>query len=159
MTEFLERLPRLPPARPERLTIAYHDACSLQHAQKVTQPPRRLLAAAGFAVRDVPEKHLCCGSAGTYNMLQPEIAGQLGRRKAAHIESTGAEAVAAGNLGCMVQIGHYTALPVVHTVQLLDWASGGPVPPALGPLLAGRARAGAADPARAGTDNDPNAFW
>jgi len=113
------------------LEIAYHDACSLQHAQKVTQPPRDLLRAAGFQVRDVPEAHFCCGSAGAYNMLQPQIAGDLGRRKAAHIDSTGAAALAAGNLGCLTQLALYTELPALHTVELLDWATGGPLPEAL----------------------------
>lgn len=113
------------------LRVAYHDACSLQHAQKVTEPPRQLLRDAGFVVHDVPERHFCCGSAGTYNLLQPDMAGQLGRRKAGHIESTGADAFAAGNLGCMVQIGRYTALPALHTIELVDWATGGPLPDAL----------------------------
>ncbi len=113
------------------LAVAYHDACSLQHAQKIRNRPRALLRAAGFAVRDVPEGHFCCGSAGAYNMLQPEMAEALGRRKAAHIESTGAAAVAAGNLGCLTQLGRFTGLPMLHTVELLDWATGGPLPDAL----------------------------
>ena len=113
------------------LAIAYHAACSLQHGQKVLSPPRDLLNAAGFSLRDVPESHLCCGSAGTYNLLQPEIAGQLGKRKAANIKSTSADIVAAGNIGCMVQIAGHSGLPVVHTVELLDWATGGPKPAAL----------------------------
>ena len=113
------------------LTVAYHDACSLQHAQKIRKPPRALLRAAGFEVRDVPEAHFCCGSAGAYNMLQPDMAEALGRRKAAHIESTGAAAIAAGNLGCLAQIARFTALPLLHTVELLDWATGGPLPAAL----------------------------
>ena len=113
------------------LAVAYHDACSLQHAQKIRSRPRALLRAAGFEVRDVPEGHFCCGSAGAYNMLQPEMAEALGRRKAAHIESTGAAAVAAGNLGCLAQLGRFTGLPLLHTVDLLDWATGGPLPEAL----------------------------
>lgn len=111
--------------------VAYHDACSLQHGQKVIAPPRQLLKQAGFTVLDVPEKHFCCGSAGTYNLLQPDIANALGQRKAAHVESTDADIVAAGNLGCMVQIGRFAATPIVHTVELLDWATGGPMPEAL----------------------------
>jgi len=111
--------------------VAYHDACSLQHGQKLIAPPRQLLKRVGFTVLDVPEKHFCCGSAGTYNLLQPEIANALGQRKAAHVESTDPDIVAAGNLGCMVQIGRFGATPVVHTVELLDWATGGPVPAAL----------------------------
>ena len=113
------------------LAVAYHDACSLQHAQKIRSRPRALLRTAGFAVRDVPEGHFCCGSAGAYNMLQPEMAEALGRRKAGHIESTGAAAVAAGNLGCLAQLGRFTGLPLLHTVELLDWATGGPLPDAL----------------------------
>ncbi len=113
------------------LTVAYHDACSLQHAQKIRSRPRALLRAAGFAVRDVPEGHFCCGSAGAYNMLQPDMAGALGRRKAGHIESTGAAAVTAGNLGCLAQLGRFTGLPLLHTVELIDWATGGPLPDAL----------------------------
>ena len=111
--------------------IAYHDACSLQHGQRVTAPPRMLLSRAGFEVIDLPEKHFCCGSAGTYNLLQPEIAETLGQRKAAHAESVDPDFIAAGNLGCMVQIGRYTAVPVLHTVSLIDWATGGPMPAAL----------------------------
>ena len=111
--------------------VAYHDACSLQHGQRVTSEPRKLLAKAGFDVSELPEKHFCCGSAGTYNLLQPDIAEALGQRKAAHAESTDPDLVAAGNLGCMVQIGRYTGLPVLHTVSLVDWATGGPMPLAL----------------------------
>ena len=113
------------------LTVAYHDACSLQHAQKVRKQPRALLRAAGFEVKDVPEAHFCCGSAGAYNVLQPDMAEALGRRRAAHIESVGAAAIAAGNLGCLAQLARFTALPLLHTVELLDWATGGPLPAAL----------------------------
>jgi glycolate oxidase iron-sulfur subunit len=116
-------------AKPYR--VAYHDACSLQHGQRVTAPPRRILSKAGFDVVDLPEAHFCCGSAGTYNLLQPEIAQALGQRKAAHAESTDPDIIAAGNLGCMVQIGRYTPVPVLHTVSLIDWATGGPLPAAL----------------------------
>lgn len=112
-------------ARPR---LAYHSACSMQHGQKITTLPMELLAAAGFDVVPVPESHVCCGSAGTYNILQPEIALRLRDRKVANIASTGVEAVAAGNIGCMVQIGSALDLPVVHTVELLDWATGGPLP-------------------------------
>ena len=90
--------------------VAYHDACSLQHGQRVMEPPRDLLAKAGFEVVDLPEKHFCCGSAGTYNLLQPEIAETLGQRKASHAESLDPDFIAAGNLGCMVQIGRYTRI-------------------------------------------------
>ena len=111
--------------------VAYHDACSLQHGQRVIAPPRTLLGKVGFEVIDLPEKHFCCGSAGTYNLLQPDIAEALGQRKASHAESVDPDVVAAGNLGCMVQIGRYTDVPVLHTVSLLDWATGGPMPAAL----------------------------
>ena len=111
--------------------VAYHSACSLQHGQRVDVGPKELLRAAGFVVRDVPEGHLCCGSAGTYNLLQPELATQLRDRKVANIESTRAEIVAAGNIGCISQIAGGTRLPVVHPVELLDWATGGPKPPGL----------------------------
>jgi glycolate oxidase iron-sulfur subunit len=113
------------------LRIAYHSACSLQHGQKIEREPKALLAAAGFEVVDVPEGHLCCGSAGTYNLLQPELASALRDRKLGNIALTGAEVVAAGNIGCMTQLAGNSPLPVVHTVELLDWATGGPVPQAL----------------------------
>jgi glycolate oxidase iron-sulfur subunit len=113
------------------LRVAYHSACSLQHGQGIEQEPKALLAAAGFTVLDVPEGHLCCGSAGTYNLLQPELAGALRERKLANIALTRADLVAAGNIGCMTQLAGDGPLPVVHTVELLDWATGGPMPPAL----------------------------
>jgi glycolate oxidase iron-sulfur subunit len=130
VTELLDEL-GLQKGGAEPYRVAYHDACSLQHGQRVTTQPRRLLAAAGFTVLDVPERHFCCGSAGTYNLLQPDIAVALGQRKAAHIDSVDPDIVAAGNLGCMVQIARFAQAPVVHTVELLDWATGGPMPPAL----------------------------
>src|SRR5262245_38521348 len=111
--------------------VAYHDPCSMQHVQKVSEQPRALLRDAGFKVVDVPERHFCCGSAGTYNLLQPAMARALGERKAAHIRSTDSDIVATGNIGCMTQLGHYLGQPVVHTVELVDWATGGPKPPAL----------------------------
>ena len=114
--------------RAPALKVAYHDACSLQHGQHVTEPPRQLLRAAGFEVVEVPEGHICCGSAGTYNMLRPHLAQKLQARKAAHIASVAPQVVAAGNIGCMEQIAGSTAVPVVHTVELLDWATGGPRP-------------------------------
>ena len=113
------------------LTVAYHPACSLAHGQGVVEEPRALLEAAGFTVRTIPEGHLCCGSAGTYNILEPALAAQLGERKAANIESAGADVIATGNIGCMVQLSKLLDRPLVHTVELLDWASGGPKPPAL----------------------------
>jgi glycolate oxidase iron-sulfur subunit len=111
--------------------VAYHDPCSMQHVQKVIEQPRALLRAAGFDVVDVPERHFCCGSAGTYNLLQPDMAKTLGERKAAHIRSTDPDIVATGNIGCMTQLAYYLGHPIVHTVELLDWATGGPKPRAL----------------------------
>lgn len=121
----------LPPGGPNGIAVAYHAACSLQHGQKVTEAPRRLLADAGYVVRIPAEAHLCCGSAGTYNLLQPEIAGQLGDRKAANIERLQPDVIATGNIGCAMQIGQRSATPVVHIVELLDWATGGPQPSSL----------------------------
>jgi len=111
--------------------VAYHNACSLQHGQKITEPPKALLREAGFDVRDVAEGHLCCGSAGTYNLLQPDLSDQLLARKAENINRTGADLIAAGNIGCIAQIGRAVDIPILHTVQLLDWATGGPKPPSV----------------------------
>lgn len=116
---------------PKGLRVAYHAACSLQHGQQVKTAPKALLQAAGFVVVEPADSHLCCGSAGTYNLLQPEISQELARRKVATLEATAPQLIAAGNIGCMIQIGAGTGLPVVHTVELLDWALGGPKPPAL----------------------------
>ncbi len=131
VSEFVSDLGLPAPTRPGGLTVAYQSPCSMQHGQKITRAPQALLAAAGFAVREVPEGHLCCGSAGTYNLLQPEIAGRLRDRKVANIESVAPDVIASGNVGCMKQIAGATKLPVVHSVELLDWASGGPIPKAL----------------------------
>jgi glycolate oxidase iron-sulfur subunit len=117
------------------LTVAYHAACSLQHGQKVTEAPKTLLAQAGFTVRVPKEAHVCCGSAGTYNILQPDIAGQLGDRKVAALEALRPDIIATGNIGCAMQIGQRASVPVLHTVELLDWATGGPAPAALANLL------------------------
>jgi glycolate oxidase iron-sulfur subunit len=129
--ELLNEIGLQPPPELRNYAVAYHDPCSMQHGQRVIEQPRALLRAAGYEVIDVPERHFCCGSAGTYNLLQPEMARQLGERKAAHIASTGADIVATGNIGCMTQLAHHLGRPVVHTVELLDWATGGPRPPAL----------------------------
>lgn len=134
VSEYLARItlpPVAPPHAGQGLVVAYHPACSLQHGQKVTEPPKRLLAAAGFTVRVPAEAHLCCGSAGTYNILQSELAGQLGERKADHLAALKADVIATGNVGCATQIARYAGTPVVHTVELLDWATGGPRPAAL----------------------------
>ncbi len=121
------------------LIVAYHSACSLQHGQKITRAPKELLCKIGFVVKDVAEGHLCCGSAGTYNILQPELARRLRERKVANIQKLAPDVIAAGNIGCMMQIAAGTVIPVVHTVELIDWATGGPAPGA----LAGRGVAGA----------------
>jgi glycolate oxidase iron-sulfur subunit len=131
VSEWMTELGLAPPVTPKAYRIAYHDPCSMQHGQGVIRQPRELLSAAGFQVVDVPEKHFCCGSAGTYNLLQPEMAATLGRRKADHIAGIEPDIIATGNIGCMMQIGRYLGRPVVHTVELLDWATGGPCPPAL----------------------------
>ncbi|SHJ17327.1 glycolate oxidase iron-sulfur subunit [Aureimonas altamirensis DSM 21988] len=128
VTEFLSTLDLPAPARPGGAVVAYHSACSMQHGQRITRAPKELLAKAGFIVRDVPEGHLCCGSAGTYNMLQPEISAQLRERKVRNIESVAPDLIATGNIGCMTQIGSGTGIPILHTVELLDWAYGGARP-------------------------------
>ncbi len=128
ISEYLATLGIAPPAKPSHLTVAYHSACSLQHGQKVHREPKDLLAACGFVVKEIPEAHLCCGSAGTYNILQPDIAGRLRDRKIANIDKTGPDVIAAGNIGCIVQIASGTSVPVVHVVELIDWATGGPLP-------------------------------
>lgn len=128
ISEFLADLPLQfrPLAKP--MALAYHPACSLQHGQKILDAPKKLLRAAGFVVKDIAESHICCGSAGVYNILQPEIAGQLRARKQASIARLNVDAVVAGNLGCMTQIGHEFSLPVVHLVEMLDFATGGKKP-------------------------------
>jgi glycolate oxidase iron-sulfur subunit len=110
------------------LSVAYHAACSLQHGQQLREPPRQLLVRAGFELREIAESHLCCGSAGVYNVLQPEIAEQLRARKQAAIAAVRPQVVASGNIGCLTQLARGSVIPVVHTVELLDWATGGPPP-------------------------------
>jgi glycolate oxidase iron-sulfur subunit len=119
------------------LAVAYHSPCSMQHGQGLDEIPRALLRQAGYAVAEIPEGHLCCGSAGTYNILQPELAAQLRARKLAHIRATGAAVVATGNIGCITQLAEAT-LPVLHTVELLDFATGGPLPDALAGIARSR---------------------
>ena len=117
---------------PQNLTVAYHAACSMQHGQKLIEPPKKLLRDAGFVVKDVPEGHLCCGWAGTYQVLQPTLSRRLRDRKVANIESLKPDVIAAGNFGCIGNIASGTGIPIAHTVELLDWATGGPKPAALG---------------------------
>ena len=131
ISEYLARVGLAAPARLSGLTVAYQSACSLQHGQKIHKQPKDLLVGAGFQVRDIGEAHLCCGSAGTYNIIQPDIATALRHRKVVAIAATGADVIATGNIGCMTHLAPATALPVVHTVELLDWAHGGPAPESL----------------------------
>jgi glycolate oxidase iron-sulfur subunit len=141
ITEYLSTLPlqRNPAAnqsggevpKPEGLVVAYHAACSLQHGQRVTRQPKELLSKLGFVIRDIPDGHLCCGSAGTYNILQADIARRLRDLKVGTIERVRPDVIAAGNLGCITQIATGTAVPVIHTVELIDWATGGRCPPRL----------------------------
>jgi glycolate oxidase iron-sulfur subunit len=122
----------LPQGAAKGLRVAYHAACSLQHGQQIKSAPKDLLKRVGFEVVEPADSHLCCGSAGTYNLLQPEISAELKRRKVATLEAKAPDVIAAGNIGCMMQIGSGTGIPVVHTVELLDWATGGPRPRSLG---------------------------
>src|SRR5581483_10124683 len=133
--EYLATVELGAPERPSGLAVAYQAACSIQHGQKIVKQPKELLAKAGFVVRDIAEGHLCCGSAGTYNILQGDIAARLRDRKVANIARTGADVIASGNIGCITQIGSATPTPVVHTVELIDWAYGGPKPAALASIM------------------------
>ena len=130
ITEFLESH-GLPEAKAPPLRVAYHSACSLQHGQQVRTAPKTLLKRAGFEVVEPENPHLCCGSAGTYNLLQPALSSELKSRKIRTLRATAPQVIAAGNIGCMMQIGSGAGVPVLHTVQLLDWATGGPKPPGL----------------------------
>jgi glycolate oxidase iron-sulfur subunit len=131
ISEYLATLNLPRTASPNGIVVAYHSACSLQHGQKITREPKELLSKCGFVVEDVPEGHLCCGSAGTYNILQPRLATKLRDRKIANIELLRPDVIAAGNIGCITQIATGTGIPVLHTVELLDWATGGPAPEGL----------------------------
>jgi glycolate oxidase iron-sulfur subunit len=127
VSELLTRIGYAPTRSAPGLTVAYHAACSLQHGQQIIQQPKTLLRKAGFRVVEPAEGHLCCGSAGTYNLLQPEIATRLRTRKLRNIVRTKPDLIAAGNIGCITQLSG-GGLPVVHTVALLDWMAGGPKP-------------------------------
>ena len=130
ISELLVKL-GLPEGEAKKQTVAYHAACSLQHGQQIKTYPKDLLKRVGFNVVEPADPHLCCGSAGTYNLLQPEISQQLKARKVKTLEARKPDIIAAGNIGCMMQIGSGTEVPIVHTVELLDWATGGPKPRAL----------------------------
>ena len=134
VTEYLAMLD-LAQGETRDLTVAYHSACSMQHGQKIVRQPKDLLQRAGFAVVEPREGHLCCGSAGAYNILQPEISARLRDRKVKNIEATGASLVATGNIGCITQIASAARLPIVHTVELLDWAYRGPKPKELASII------------------------
>jgi glycolate oxidase iron-sulfur subunit len=131
VTEYLAALGLARPVIATGQRVAYHSACSMQHGQQLRAQPRALLAAAGFSVAEIPEGHLCCGSAGTYNLLQPALARGLRDRKLANIAAVAPELVATGNIGCITQLQTAASVPVIHTVELLDWATGGPKPAAL----------------------------
>jgi glycolate oxidase iron-sulfur subunit len=131
LLEFLAQVGLPPPLDPTPLAVAYHAPCSLQHGQGIRTEPTELLAQVGFEVRQIAEGHLCCGSAGVYNILEPELAGRLRARKAANIDRTGAAVVAAANVGCIAQLAPVVTTPVIHPVELLDWATGGPRPEGL----------------------------
>jgi glycolate oxidase iron-sulfur subunit len=133
ISEFLMRIGYEPVRETPGLTVAYHSACSLQHGQRVTAEPKILLQRAGFSVSEPAEPHICCGSAGTYNILQPDIAAQLRERKLDNLRATGADVIAAGNIGCITQLAR-GGIPIAHTVELLDWMAGGPLPGALAHL-------------------------
>jgi len=140
--EYLSRLELAARADLAPLVVAYHAACSLQHGQKVVREPKQVLSRLGFQIKDVAEGHLCCGSAGTYNIMEPEIANRLRARKVGNIEKLAPDVIAAGNVGCITQIAAGTAIPVIHPVELIDWATGGPQPAGL------RAMSTTAAPAR-----------
>jgi glycolate oxidase iron-sulfur subunit len=133
ITEYLATF-ELPSHMPRGITVAYHSACSMQHGQRIGTAPKQLLKAAGFTVRDPAEGHLCCGSAGTYNIMQSEISAELKARKVRNLEATKPDIIATGNIGCITQIATGTAVPVLHTVELLDWIYGGEMPKKLSNL-------------------------
>lgn len=134
VTEFLASYELGPPKRYSSLMVAYHSACSMQHGQRIHDEPKDLLRKAGYSVVDIGENHICCGSAGVYNILQPEIAARLRERKADHIREAKPDLVATGNIGCITQLEPALDMPIAHTIELLDWAYGGPVPKGLGKL-------------------------
>src|SRR4029453_8484791 len=134
ITEFIDAIGLVPPTMWTGLRIAYHAACSLQHGQKLDELPLSLLEQAGFNILQIPEGHLCCGSAGTYNLLQPKLSTELRERKLANIAKVAPDVIVTANIGCVTQLKSGTSAPFVHTVEMLDWATGGPAPEALGKL-------------------------
>jgi len=131
ISEYLATVPLKAEGEQSGIVVAYQSACSLQHGQRITRQPKELLGRLGFVVKDIPEGHLCCGSAGTYNIMQPDIARRLRERRVGTIEGLRPDVIAAGNVGCIMQIAAGTELPIVHTVELIDWATGGECPAAL----------------------------
>ncbi|MGC2856401.1 glycolate oxidase subunit GlcF [Novispirillum sp. DQ9] len=131
VSEVIAELGLIPREKTRDVQVAYHAACSLQHGQKIRDLPKALLAEAGFTVREPVEPHICCGSAGTYSLMQPDLSNRLQARKSANLEALKPDVIATGNIGCLMHIGEATRVPIVHTVQLLDWATGGPKPPGL----------------------------
>ncbi|NKB36819.1 MAG: glycolate oxidase subunit GlcF [Gammaproteobacteria bacterium] len=129
--EFLHENESLVFSTPRNNKITYQNPCSMQHGQRLSKQPLSLLEQAGYKIESLPDSHICCGSAGTYNILQSDLAEKLGQQKTQQLESTGADIIASGNLGCMTQLQQYSGLPLVHTIELLDWASSGPTPMAL----------------------------
>ncbi|HTK13929.1 MAG TPA: glycolate oxidase subunit GlcF [Xanthobacteraceae bacterium] len=131
VSEYLATVSLTPRVPPRPIKVAYHSACSLQNGQKIFDEPKELLSKYRFVVEDVPEGHLCCGSAGTYNIFEPQLARRLLDRKAANIALVQPDVIAAGNIGCITQIAKAVTVPIVHTVELVDWATGGPAPKGL----------------------------
>ena len=112
----------------KKYKVAYHSACSMQHGQKVHSQPVSLLEKTKNEIMEIPEGHICCGSAGTYNILQSKIAKQLLKKKVNNIESLNPDFISTGNIGCITQIAHGTKVPILHTIEVLDWYTGGPKP-------------------------------
>jgi glycolate oxidase iron-sulfur subunit len=131
ITELMSEIGVTAPTIQTGCRVAYHNPCSMHHGQRIRGAPRELLRRVGFDVLDIPEEHICCGSAGTYSVLQPELSGQLRARKLQNIASVNADVIASGNVGCIVQLASGSPIPVVHTVELLDWATGGIKPSAM----------------------------